>query len=552
MGVINDSKYKAFKISLNNIEHAYELYAVQKNIKPGTEINIEDLPLDAKNLKGKVFLNSEGKIELKEVTDGTYSAEGTLDDLSVLKGTVEDLLANRLEINVNVNNTARNIIITVETIDGVPTSYSYQILEPEEYKKEINNTDKNTYTFDKLKIDTEYKIKVIVKNKAGLTKEITRTVRTLNINSINIEFSPTDRYVKEGTITITYPDFESGLVSKYSWDDEKPIIVNEKIKEIEAQNGTLIAMITDGEETILSATLTINNIDNIGPTFETIVNENIVTITNVNDTGIGLHESAYSCDGTWQKSNICKFKTIGSHTVNVRDALENEGSIEITNGIPAKQYVGVKAIVFYNPVTDKSCNKEESISVTGTKDVCMRWYVYEETDDSYIMILDHNISNSVKWNSNGDSSDNSEIINTLNQHTSNWAKDLNVRLISADEVAKIVDPTNSMGFNSKTSGNDKWFSFQDLSQTIDSTNECATNNNCKYAWLYDRTYTYCTTYGCLNDNEDAAWGYWTSSAVYGDAKGAWHVGGNGGFGGADITKGQGLRPVITLSKTKFN
>ena len=178
LGVINDSKYKAFKLSLNNIEHAYELYATQNNIEPGTEIDIEDLPLDSKNLKGKVFLNSEGKVELKEVTDGTYSAEGTLDDLSMLKGTIEDLLANRLDVDIKLTSTSSSIVVNVETKEGYPTSYSYQITGPDDDKKEVNNLKESTYTFDKLNLNTEYSIKVIVKNKAGLTKEITKTIKT--------------------------------------------------------------------------------------------------------------------------------------------------------------------------------------------------------------------------------------------------------------------------------------------------------------------------------------------------------------------------------------
>ncbi len=178
LGVINDSKYKAFKLSLNNIEHAYELYATQNNIEPGTEIDISKLPLDAKNLKGKVFLNEEGKIELKEVTDGTYSAEGTLDDLSMLKGTVEDLLANRLDVDMKLTSTSGSISIEIITKEGYPTSYSYQITGPEEYKKEASNLKESTYTFDKLNLNTEYTVKVIVKNKAGLTKEITKTIKT--------------------------------------------------------------------------------------------------------------------------------------------------------------------------------------------------------------------------------------------------------------------------------------------------------------------------------------------------------------------------------------
>ncbi len=55
-----------------------------------------------------------------------------------------------------------------------------------------------------------------------------------------------------------------------------------------------------------------------------------VTIKATDDKS-GLHATAYSCDGTWQSSNICKFTVAGNHTINVRDALENEGTAETIN-----------------------------------------------------------------------------------------------------------------------------------------------------------------------------------------------------------------------------
>ncbi len=86
--------------------------------------------------------------------------------------------ANRLDVEVTLSLKSNSIIVTVETKEGYPTSYSYQITGPEEYKKEANNLKESTYTFDKLNLNIEYTVKVIVKNKAGLTKEITKTIKT--------------------------------------------------------------------------------------------------------------------------------------------------------------------------------------------------------------------------------------------------------------------------------------------------------------------------------------------------------------------------------------
>ncbi len=96
----------------------------------------------------------------------------------MLKGTVEDLLANRLDVDMKLTSTQNSISIEIETKEGVPTSYSYEITGPSDYSNKVNNTTKNTYTFDKLNLNTEYKIKVTVKNKAGLTKEMTKTIKT--------------------------------------------------------------------------------------------------------------------------------------------------------------------------------------------------------------------------------------------------------------------------------------------------------------------------------------------------------------------------------------
>ncbi len=96
----------------------------------------------------------------------------------MLKGTVEDLLANRLSVDMKLTSTSSSISIEIETKEGYPTSYSYEITGPDDYSNKVNNTTKNTYTFDKLNLNTEYSIKVIVKNKANLTKEITKTIKT--------------------------------------------------------------------------------------------------------------------------------------------------------------------------------------------------------------------------------------------------------------------------------------------------------------------------------------------------------------------------------------
>ena len=286
----------------------------------------------------------------------------------MLKGTVEDLLANRLEINVNVITNARSLVVTVETIDGVPTSYSYQILEPEEYKKEINNIKENTYTFDKLKIDTEYKIKVIVKNKVGLTKEITRTVSTEKVDEIDLELNPDDEYIKEGTVTITYPKLDN-VTYKYRWDSEDFVeadisIDGDKVTTTTpAKNGTLTAVLMDGEETIISNQITITNIDNMAPVIEKIEgndnvqsNRKIIKIS-ANDLGVGVIK--YSCDDgtTWQDKNECIYNQNGKQKIKVKDSLEN---ISESNEINITTIASEETFTINNLFPDGSFETENS------------------------------------------------------------------------------------------------------------------------------------------------------------------------------------------------
>ena len=75
---------------------------------------------------------------------------------------------------------------------------------------------------------------------------------------------------------------------------------------------------------------------------------------------------------------------------------------------PSTQHEGVKAIVYLDP-TDftHKCISTDIDSATGTKTGCMKWYAYDEdnTQNTYTMILDHNTTDTIIWNPNGDNND---------------------------------------------------------------------------------------------------------------------------------------------------
>ena len=199
--------------------------------------------------------------------------------------------------------------------------------------------------------------------------------------------------------------------------------------------------------------------------------------------------------------------------------------------------------VYYNPETNAKCTEAEAVSTTGTKTGCMKWYTFNDSTESTTvnMILDHNTTARVAWNSSGSNSEMNEVAASLTNDTSTWTSGLNPRLITADEVAKITGNTT---FNSATSTYDEWFYFDSNSQTQTATTQGSSN----YAWLYDYTYD-CTSYGC-NVADSSTFGYWTSTPDAGDTDYAWYVYRNGVLtsGGVNRTSNIGVRPVITISK----
>lgn len=209
----------------------------------------------------------------------------------------------------------------------------------------------------------------------------------------------------------------------------------------------------------------------------------------------------------------------------------------------AKESDTYKGIVYLDP-TDltKQCNASNSVSTTETKEGCMRWYIYDDSRDTYKMILDHNTTAKVVWNSLNTNENMEEVKTALLNDTNNWDEKLNVSLISAEEVAKIV---NNKSFDN--SNHHTWFYFD----SEDQEQSASTLNKSKYAWLFDNTYS-CESNGC-NISDFSTYGYWTSSKIVGYESSVWTVFyyGNLYYDDANINN-YGIRPVIEVSKNLFN
>ncbi len=195
--------------------------------------------------------------------------------------------------------------------------------------------------------------------------------------------------------------------------------------------------------------------------------------------------------------------------------------------------------IYYNPTTGEKCSESESVSLTGTKSGCMKWYTFndEEGNSSVNLILDHNTTATVAWNSSGNNSEMKEVSTQLKNDTKAWKNA--ARLITANEVAKI---SNNVNWDSSKTGQ-PWFYFG-------SNNTTDTSKRSNYGWLYDRTRSDCKENGCLNNADQDTYGYWTSNANISGSASAWFVNRSGILSNNLVSDAYyGVRPVITISKS---
>ena len=231
--------------------------------------------------------------------------------------------------------------------------------------------------------------------------------------------------------------------------------------------------------------------------------------------------------------------TKGSETVKGDEPAKSEE--EVTKTYPV--YSNGTAI-YYNPETNSKCDESEAVSTTGTKTGCMKWYTFNDEGknaSTVNMILDHNTTAKVAYNSTKINTEPKEVATALTTDTTGWNSSLNARLITAEEIAKI---TGNISFIESALTSNKWFYFDSNNQTQTVKNQGKSN----YYWLFDYT-SGCTTFGChISDSSNN--GYWTSTPVSGSSSNVWLVSKNGRlyYYNANDNTYRGVRPVITVSK----
>ena len=273
--------------------------------------------------------------------------------------------------------------------------------------------------------------------------------------------------------------------------------------------------------------------------------------------------------------------TIGDYTVSYNSTKKTyeateKGSTTPDTPQPTKTYTNGEVVYFNVDNGTKCSNYIETQSNTGVKSGCMKFYAFnDDGKDTVNLILDHNTTALVAWNSSGSNkSGPSEVLTQLNDDTKTWVgtetpsnytmdqstqgskakytidySGYKARLITAQEVAQITGNTT---WDEKISTS--VFYFDTKTDTASTTCKSGNTTGCGYGWLYDRTSKRCTTSGCLNNSDVYTYGYWTASSCATASREAWHVtsAANVYSNYVDDSSYDGVRPVITILKSKLS
>ena len=314
---------------------------------------------------------------------------------------------------------------------------------------------------------------------------------------------------------------------------------------------------------------------------QTLKGETITTTYTFSD---GLVSPSLNIKGTLPKAGSATIDSSCNVTLSVNNGKftatkdASSDSITVVDGVEAPEIPATYTVyangtaVYFNPVTGAKCTAGEAVSTTGTKTGCMKWYAFNDggdTSETINLILDHNTTATVAWNSTGSNvSGPTNVLTQLATDTSSWSgvptrtdsysvsngtstytinySTYKARLIKASEIATI---TGNSSFVEATVLETSWFYLDSNNQTKTVSTIGASN----YDWLFDYT-NGCTTSGC-NVNDSSNYGYWTSTAVVGNVSSAWRIGRDSTLGSLSNDIGNastfGLRPVITISKSNL-
>ncbi len=325
-----------------------------------------------------------------------------------------------------------------------------------------------------------------------------------------------------------------------------------------------------------SITYNLTNVSGDSSNESSITTKGVKTLKFTANSGYSLPESVTVTGATsvWDKAlgTLILSKVTGDVTITIA----GEEIVLYKNG----------ELVYFNVTTGAKCSSSdytETQSNIGVNSGCMKFYTFNDAGGNTVnLILDHNTTAIIAWNDTyTDDSGNKintkgpkEVIDQLKTDTSSWKgtetpanytmdqtgqtsnanytidySEYKARLITANEIAQI---TGNTSWDDKIA---KFVYYFDSKKTIAS-NTCKSGDTsgCSYGWLYDRTGTSCTTYGCLNNSDKLTYGYWTASSRAVTSDYAWYVYFYGSVDSLDVTNSyyRGVRPVIEVLRSKLN
>lgn len=251
----------------------------------------------------------------------------------------------------------------------------------------------------------------------------------------------------------------------------------------------------------------------------------------------------------------------------ILDKLKNDIKEEV-NSTKKYTYYENGTPIYFNPVTNKICgNYTEENSLNETKTGCLKWYIFNDDINkaSVNMILDHNTTYKVAYNSTGSNSEMKEIKDELDALVNQSKWEVTPRLITADEIAHIVgaDSSDTIKWKSnKPNGTNienqsGWFYLDGSGNTYSDINGWRKANShskgdSNYTWLWDYI-SYCETRTGCNIQDNNTDGYWTSTPLYNNNTIMWHIYTSGILGTEYANKNNvsGIRPVISVDKKEF-
>ncbi len=222
LGVIEKAKKGSFKNSVYGLIDSANLYVTEHLESSSLTFTCDGKSCSSKTgeklsfkgsvpKSGNIIVDSKQKVSVETITDGTYCATGTLENLAVEKG------CNNLDTTAPVID--ENGVVLTSTTNSITVRITENFAKDsesgiKEYQVTVNGETKilkeiGTLTFTGLKKETEYSVEINVFNNKNLNNKLIKKIVTKNFDnpSITLTNTPTtavDGYLKSQVAKITY------------------------------------------------------------------------------------------------------------------------------------------------------------------------------------------------------------------------------------------------------------------------------------------------------------------------------------------------------------